>query len=77
MVEKIIDFLLESMQDKNSEVRYQASKTMAIIGYKLPENLSDELLATVLSFYKRADECLTHSICLVIGEYCRKRILTP
>lgn len=50
---------------------------MAKIGLKLPENLSDELLSTTLSMYKNADENLNHGICMVIGEFCRKGILTP
>lgn len=77
IVEKTVDLLFEAMQDKNSEVRYQASKSLAVIALKLPSNLSDELLTTTIDYFENSDEYFKHSICLTIGEFCRRRILTP
>ena len=77
LVEKSVDFLLEGIEDEDSNIRYLAAKGLAQLGVKLPENLSDEILLTVLQSYNKYDQYLIHGICLVIGEFCRKGILSP
>ena len=77
LIEKSIDFLLEGLQDENSKIRYLSSKGLSSISKKLPENLSDEILETVLSLFQKSNRFTMHGINLLISEFTRKGILSP
>ncbi|KAF2083171.1 hypothetical protein K490DRAFT_52336 [Saccharata proteae CBS 121410] len=48
LLEDVIDFLLQSMGDADSPVRYAASKALSIIIMKLPAELASEVIEAIL-----------------------------
>ena len=77
LVEHVIDMAMEALHDPDSNTRYLAAKQLAGIALKLPQSLSDELLEVVLQLLAQENEASLHSVCLTIGEFCRRGILPP
>lgn len=77
LIEHVIDVILESLHDQDSNIRYLAAKQLAIIGLKLPQSLSDELLIVVLDLFAEENETSMHSVCLTIGEFCKRGLIAP
>ena len=77
-LENIIDFLLESLRDKYTVVRWSSAKGIGRITSRLDMNMADDVLNSVLELFSPNEtEDAWHGGCLTLGELSRRGLLLP
>lgn len=77
-IEKIIDFLTESLRDKDTVVRWSAAKGLGRITQRLDQELADDIVKSILDlFTPNGGDYTWHGGCLAVGELCRRGLLLP
>ncbi|KAJ3775517.1 TBCD protein [Lentinula raphanica] len=89
-VETVLEQLFAALQDKDTLVRWSAAKGVARIGERLPADLADQVLATVLGHFAihsvtaaslydvpAVAEATWHGACLACAEMSRRGTVPP
>ena len=77
-VEDVIQVLLTGVADKDTNVRWTASKGIGRICARLPKELADEVLSYILElFSESAEDASWHGACLSVAELARRGLLLP
>ncbi|CBZ50170.1 putative beta-tubulin cofactor d [Neospora caninum Liverpool] len=81
-VEEVIDLLLERLSDRDSAVRWTASKSIARVVMQLPKEFADQVVVTVLDSLTSvplsaslASKRLWHGSCLALAELLRRGLV--
>ncbi|KAG9297370.1 hypothetical protein G9A89_009454 [Geosiphon pyriformis] len=90
-IEDIIEILLKGLRDKDTIVRWSAAKGIGRLGNRLPQELADDVLGSLLELFSensfvRADGIVDmsavsdhtwHGTCLAVAELARRGLLLP
>ncbi|XP_018322258.1 tubulin-specific chaperone D [Agrilus planipennis] len=77
-VEEVIDQLIHGLACNNSVVRWSAAKGIGRVTGRLPKDLADEVVGTILeSFNPREGDAAWHGGCLALAELGRRGLLLP
>ena len=77
-VEEIIAYLLSSLKDKETNVRWSAAKGLGRITMRLPAELADEVLLTIIDLFQPSEtDSAWHGGCLALAELVRRGLLLP
>lgn len=77
-VEQIIEMLIVCLKDKDTVVRWTTAKGIGRITGRLPEELADEVLASMLELFQYTEvDGAWHGGCLAIAELGRRGLLLP
>lgn len=86
VLEDILDILLKSCHDKDTVVRWSAAKGIGRITNRLPKDLADDVLLSVISpmledalenDLQAASDATWHGACLALAELSRRGLLLP
>ena len=86
VLEDILDLLLVSCHDKDTVVRWSAAKGIGRITNRLPKDLADDVLLSVISPLQEdasenglqsASDATWHGACLALAELSRRGLLLP
>jgi hypothetical protein len=86
VLEDILDLLLKSCHDKDTVVRWSAAKGIGRITNRLPKDLADDVLLSVISPLQEdasangllaASDATWHGACLALAELSRRGLLLP
>jgi len=58
VLERVVDFLMTSLADRDTQVRYAASKSLAVITTKLDKEMADDIMQAILESYN--DDLVFH-----------------
>lgn len=77
-VEEILGVLLEAIRDKDTEVRWSSAKGIGRICSRLPKDLVEDVLASVVEVLSPLEaESGWHGACLTIAELSKRGLLLP
>ena len=77
-IEGILDFLLDSLKDKDTVVRWGAAKGIGRMTNRMPEDLADYIVGEVISVVDpKEGDGGWHGGCLAIAELCRRGLILP
>lgn len=77
-LEEIIQMLLESLKDADTEVRWNAAKGLGRITQRLTKDFADQIVEMLLELFKETEtDCSWHGGCLALAELCRRGLLLP
>src|SRR6185295_626454 len=77
-LENIIDFLVQSLKDKDTVVRWSAAKGIGRITHRLDKDMADEIVNTILRLFSAHEgDSSWHGGCLAVGELSRRGLLLP
>lgn len=77
-IEDIIQRLLEGLREKDTIVRYSAAKGIGRICYRLPKELANDVLDSVLELFSFGEtDGAWQGGCLALGELARRGLLLP
>lgn len=77
-VENILEIVLNSLKDKDTVVRWSAAKGVGRITGRLPKELADEVVQSVLeNFSIMESDSAWHGGCLALAELGRRGLLLP
>lgn len=77
-IEEIIENLLVGLKDKDTVVRWAAAKGIGRITGRLPKELGDEVVASVLECFSIGEgDGAWHGGCLALAELARRGLLLP
>jgi hypothetical protein len=77
-LEDIIEQLLNSLNDKDTVVRWSAAKGIGRITMRLPRGLGDDVVGGVLEMFTDPDaDSSWHGGCLALAELARRGLLLP
>ena len=77
-VEEVIESLLVALRDKDTVVRWSAAKGLGRITARLPAELGDEVVGSILEcFAPGENENTRHGACLALAELARRGLLLP
>ena len=77
-LENIVDHLLGALQDKDTVVRWNASKGLGRITMRLSKSLADDIVGAVLELFEDKDaDSAWHGGCLALAELTRRGLLLP
>ena len=77
-LENIIDFLVQSLKDKDTVVRWSAAKGIGRITHRLDKDMADEIVNTIHKLFSPHEgDCGWHGGCLAVGELSRRGLLLP
>jgi len=78
VIEECIGYILESLGDKNTVVRWSAAKGLGRIVERLPKYLGDEVIGSVVQMLgDRGDPDMWHGGCFALAELSRRGLLLP
>eukprot|EP00118_Oscarella_pearsei_P021637 m.243932 g.243932 ORF g.243932 m.243932 type:complete len:1220 (+) comp40242_c1_seq17:38-3697(+) len=78
IIEEILEFLFFSLKDKDTIVRWSAAKGIGRITGRLPRDLADDVITTLLGcFSLQESDRSWHSGCLALAELGRRGLLLP
>lgn len=73
-----MDFLLNSLQDKDTNVRWSSAKGIGRITGRLNLEMADDVVSSILElFSKHENDTAWHGGCLALGELSRRGLLLP
>ncbi|KAJ3277479.1 hypothetical protein HK104_003260, partial [Borealophlyctis nickersoniae] len=91
-MDEIVEILLNGLRDKDTIVRWSAAKGIGRIANRLPRDLAQEVVASVLSLleedtfpsamgdgtdYSQVSDSTWHGACLAMAELARRGLLLP
>ncbi|GAB1602849.1 tubulin-specific chaperone D-like [Argonauta hians] len=77
-IEEIIELLLNGLKDDSTGVRWSAAKGIGRITGRLPKELADEVVETILLMFKTMEgESVWHGGCIALAELGRRGLLLP
>lgn len=77
-LEAVIDFLITSLKDKDTVVRWSAAKGVGRITQRLDQDMADEIVTSLLSLFSPHEgDSAWHGSCLAIAELSRRGLLLP
>eukprot|EP01017_Pseudomicrothorax_dubius_P020822 TRINITY_DN225_c0_g1_i1.p1 TRINITY_DN225_c0_g1~~TRINITY_DN225_c0_g1_i1.p1 ORF type:complete len:1315 (-),score=325.44 TRINITY_DN225_c0_g1_i1:153-4097(-) len=76
-LESLIDFLLKSLGDRDTVVRWSAAKGVGRITYRLSFEMADDVTSSLLEQFKSINDGAWHGGCLAIAELARRGLLLP
>ncbi|KAJ8961404.1 hypothetical protein NQ318_014649 [Aromia moschata] len=77
-VEEVIDQLMQGLRSLDSIVRWSAAKGIGRVTGRLPKELADEVVGTVLELFSpRESDGAWHGGCLALAELGRRGLLLP
>ncbi|KAK4882052.1 hypothetical protein RN001_005371 [Aquatica leii] len=77
-VEEVIDQLIQGLRSEDSVVRWSAAKGVGRVTGRLPKELADEVVGTVLELFNpREGDGAWHGGCLALAELGRRGLLLP
>ncbi|XP_051905785.1 tubulin-specific chaperone D isoform X1 [Hippocampus zosterae] len=76
-LETVIEHLLMGLKDKETIVRWSAAKGVGRVTGRLPKELADEVVASVLDCFSFQETDTWHGGCLALAELGRRGLLLP
>ncbi|XP_070581206.1 tubulin-specific chaperone D-like [Ptychodera flava] len=77
-IEEVIDLLLGGLKDKDTIVRWSAAKGVGRITGRLPQELADQVVASVLELFSHGEsDAAWHGGCLSLAELGRRGLILP
>ena len=79
-VEYVIDALLQSLQDRDTVVRWSGAKGLGRVAARLPKHLANEVVGAVMGLFAAEDSSAVntwHGGCLALAEMARRGVLLP
>ncbi|XP_071963233.1 tubulin-specific chaperone D-like [Antedon mediterranea] len=77
-MEEIIEHLLNGLRDMNTPVRWSAAKGIGRLTGRLPQELADEVVGSVLQLFSfQESDVAWHGGCLALAELGRRGLLLP
>merc|ERR1719369_1029415 len=77
-IEDVIEELLLGLRDKDTVVRWSAAKGIGRVTGRLPRELADEVVASLLEMFSpRETDSAWHGTCLALAELGRRGLLLP
>ena len=77
-LEFVIEFLISSLRDKDTVVRWSAAKGIGRITGRLEMEMANDVVATVIELLgPNESDCCWHGGCLTIAELSRRGLLLP
>lgn len=77
-VEEVIEALLMALRDKDTVVRWSAAKGLGRVTARLPAELGDEVVGSILECFTPTEGDSTwHGACLALAELARRGLLLP
>ncbi|XP_047100592.1 tubulin-specific chaperone D [Schistocerca piceifrons] len=77
-VEEVIEELMQGLRDINTQIRWSAAKGIGRVTGRLPRDLADEVLCSVLELFSpRELHSAWHGGCLALAELGRRGLLLP
>ncbi|XP_034045626.1 tubulin-specific chaperone D [Thalassophryne amazonica] len=77
-VENVIEHLLVGLKDKETTVRWSAAKGIGRVTGRLPKELADEVVGSVLDYFSfQETDNAWHGGCLALAELGRRGLLLP
>ena len=77
-VEEVIEALLTALRDKDTVVRWSAAKGLGRVTARLPAELGDEVVGSILECFSPTEGDSTwHGACLALAELARRGLLLP
>ncbi len=77
-LEEVIEQLLRGLSDKDTVVRWSAAKGIGRITNRLPKDLADEVVSSVLDVCTNFEiDTAWHGACLALAELARRGLLLP
>ncbi|XP_048760810.2 tubulin-specific chaperone D-like [Ostrea edulis] len=77
-LEDVIEYLLSGLKDKDTIVRWSAAKGIGRVTCRLPQELADEVVESVLQLFTLQEtEGAWHGGCLTLAELGRRGLLLP
>ncbi|XP_077385116.1 tubulin-specific chaperone D isoform X1 [Festucalex cinctus] len=76
-LETVIEHLLVGLKDKETIVRWSAAKGVGRVTGRLPKELADEVVASVLDCFSFQETDNWHGGCLALAELGRRGLLLP
>ncbi|XP_013417607.2 tubulin-specific chaperone D-like [Lingula anatina] len=77
-MEEVIEQLLNGLKDKDTIVRWSAAKGVGRVTGRLPQELADEVVGSVLELFSlRESDAAWHGGCLALAELGRRGLLLP
>ncbi|WAQ96622.1 TBCD-like protein [Mya arenaria] len=77
-MEEVIEMLLTSLKDKDTIVRWSAAKGIGRITGRLPKELADEVVGSLLELFNlQESDGAWHGGCLALAELGRRGLLLP
>ena len=77
-VEEVIEALLVALRDKDTVVRWSAAKGLGRVTARLPAELGDDVVMSVLECFEPTESDATwHGACLALAELSRRGLLLP
>jgi hypothetical protein len=77
-IEEVIEALLTALRDKDTVVRWSAAKGLGRVTARLPAELGDEVVGSILECFAPTENDNTwHGACLALAELSRRGLLLP
>lgn len=77
-IEEVIEELIQGLQDSNTIVRWSAAKGIGRVTGRLPKELADEVVGSVLELFSdRNSDSAWHGGCLALAELGKRGLLLP
>lgn len=77
-IEEILEQLLQGLKDKDTVVRWSAAKGVGRVTGRLPKELADEVVGSVLDLFTMMEgDAAWHGGCLALAELGRRGLLLP
>ncbi|KAM9783426.1 tubulin-specific chaperone D isoform 1-T8 [Syngnathus typhle] len=76
-LETVIEYLLAGLKDRETIVRWSAAKGVGRVTGRLPKELADEVVASVLDCFSFQETDSWHGGCLALAELGRRGLLLP
>lgn len=77
-IEEVIEHMLVSLKDKETVVRWTAAKGIGRVTGRLPKDLADEVVGSVLELFSYQEtDGSWHGACLALAELGRRGLLLP
>ncbi|CAG8496822.1 13874_t:CDS:10, partial [Acaulospora colombiana] len=89
-IEEIIEILLNGLRNKDTVVRWSAAKGLGRIAQRLPQELADDIIGSLLELFSEntyvrdgvlelsaVSDNTWHGVCLAVAELARRGLLLP
>ncbi|XP_071444104.1 tubulin-specific chaperone D [Hetaerina americana] len=77
-IEDVVEELVGGLRDSDTRVRYSAAKGLGRLSARLPQDMADEILATVLELFSPGEpDGAWHGASLALAELGRRGLLLP
>eukprot|EP00794_Sanderia_malayensis_P017380 gene17380-19119_t len=77
-IEQVLEQLLRGLRDEDTAVRWSAAKGIGRITGRLPKDLADDIIGSLLEFFSLQEaDCGWHGGCLALAELGKRGLLLP